>query len=267
MKTLFDIRSDSAIGNDHVLLLEAGTDYCSYAFWHRPTNSIDRLQFHSFNELEAEKKLDDILKECKDFEFESVVVCSAFPQALLVPTKYFNDDYSLLNVVYSSPAQEYLHDAIPDWQMVTIYSFPGSLHQSFQKLFSSIQFFHAYTPAIKVYNGYVADNQLSIHFTPQHFRVLLKKDSAIQLAQTYHYQTPLDVVYYLLKICYEFELEQSSVHLILSGLIEKASSLFTEIHQYFTNVHFAHPPEIKLPESEQPRHFFTSLYNLAACVS
>lgn len=267
MKTLFDIRSNREPSSEHVLLLEAGRDYCSYVFWHRPTNTIDRLQFHSFTEMEAEKRIADVLTECKGINYESVVICSAFPQALLVPTKYFNDDYSALDTIYGQPAQVYKNDAIPEWQMVNIYSLPKTLHRLFEDTFSSVQFFHVYTPAIKIYNGFVSDNQLTIHFTPQHFRVLLKKDAAIHLAQTYTYQTPLDVVYYLLKICYEFELEQSAVHLILSGLIEKDSALFTELQQYFTNVHFAHSPQMALPESELPHHFFTSLYNLATCVS
>jgi len=267
LKTLFDIRSATERNSEHVLLLEAGTDYCSYVFWHRLTNAIDRLQFHSFAETEAMERVADVLHECKDFSFASVVICSAFPQALLTPTKYFNDDYSSLDVIYDQPAQVYKNDSIPEWQMVNMYSLPKSLYQLFEDSFSSPRYIHVYTPAIKVYNGFVSDNQLSVHFTPQHFRILVKKESAIHLAQTYTYQTPLDVVYYLLKICYELGMEQSTVHLILSGLIEKDSALFIEIHQYFTNVHFAHSPEIKLPESTLPQHFFTSLYNLARCVS
>ena len=148
-----------------------------------------------------------------------------------------------------------------------MFGLPKSLYQTLQQSFSTIDFCHAYTPGIKIYNGFVADQQLMVHFTPQYFRVLLKKQAAIHLAQTYSYTSPLDVVYFLLKICYEFELEQSTTNVILSGLMEKESPMFTELEQYFSHVHFAHPPEISLPESKYPHYFFTSLYNLAACVS
>ena len=267
LKTLFDIQSDREINGQHSLLLEVGKDYSCYGYWHRSENTIDRLQFISFTETETEAALTTLLDAIKQHRFQSVFVCNALPQALLVPTKYFNGDYSALDIIYDQPAQEYEHDTIPEWQMVTIYSLPKAVHQLLQDSFSSVQYIHAYTPSIKLYNGYAADNQLSVHFTPQHFRVLLKKDAAIHLAQTYQYQTPLDVVYYLLKICYEFGLDQSSVYLILSGLIEKESALYTELQHYFANVHFAHPTEIKLPQNDHPQHFFTSLYNLATCVS
>ena len=267
LKTLFNIQSGNGPGDEYSLLLEIGKDYCCYALWDSASHSIDGLQFISFTELEGEGSLAQIVAGIPKHNFRSVFVCSAFAQSLLVPSKYFNDNYEALDIIYDQPLQVYKHDRIPEWQIVNIYSLPSAIHAVLENSFSNIQYTHVYTPALKVYNGYVADNQMTVHFTPQHFRVLLKKDTAVQLAQTYFYTTPLDVIYYLLKVCYEFELDQSSVYIILSGLVDKNSSLYFELHQYFANVHFAHVPEIKLPENEYPHYFFTSLYNLAACVS
>lgn len=267
MNTLFNLSSGREIGPDHTLLLEAGSDYCCRAFWHKGENKIDALVFSSFDETETEQRLSEVVAETQALNVQTAIVCSAFAQALLVPTKFFAQEYSLLDAVYGGPAQAYFHDAVPEWQLANIYAMPASFTAAVQRSFSTVRFFHAYTPPIRLYNGYVADNQIVVHFTTQQFRVLLKKDSALQLAQTYAYKTPPDVVYYLLKICYEHGLSQADVHLVLSGLIEKASALFNEIQQYFSNVHFAHPPEMALPDDEHPHHFFTSLYNLALCAS
>lgn len=267
LKTLFNIQSGRELSNEHTLLLEAGADYCSYAYWHRPSNVIDRLQFVSFDETEAEVRLAEILAELQPSAPRDVVFCAAFPQALLVPNKFFREEYSLLDAVYNQPTQAYFHDAIPEWQLVNLFAMPDAIYKRIQAAFGAVKLHHAYTPSLKVYNGYIADNQLLVHFTQQHFRVLLKKESSIQLAQTYAYKTPLDVVYFLLKICSEFALSQSAVHVILSGLVEKQSAMFTELQQYFANLHFAQPPALSLPDDSHPHHFFTSLYNLAACVS
>lgn len=248
-------------------MLEVGKDFCTYAYWHKPSNTIDRLRFISFQETEGEEHFPAILAGFGGQTFQGVYVCSAFPHSVLVPAKYFNGNYEALDVIYDQTGQEYLHDRVAEWQLVNMYTLPKTLHQNIAQKFSKAEYVHAYTPAIKVYNGYVADTQLTVHFTPQYFRVLLKKEAAIHLAQTYSYTSPLDVVYYLLKICYEFRLEQSSVYLILSGLVEKDSSLYVELEQYFINLHFAHPPEVKLPDDSHPHYFFTSLYNLATCVS
>jgi hypothetical protein len=267
LRTLFDIGSETGAGSEHTLLLEVGKGHCYTALFNKKANTIDRMKLTSFDEWEAEQHLTSLLGDFQPASIDAVTVCSAYPQALLVPHKFFTDDYTMLDLVYDQPAQLYLNDRIQEWQMVTVYSVPETVSQVLRQHFSSVQYIHAYTPTIKVYNGYVADNQLLVHFTDQHFRVILKVNMAICLAQTYLYKSPLDVVYYLLKICYEFNLSQEQVFLVLSGLVEKDSQLFTELQQYFTHVNFAQQPEIGLPQSNHPHHFFTSIYNLAACVS
>jgi hypothetical protein len=266
LKTLFDIGQEKEAGNEHSLLLEIGNDHCSSALYHKATNTIDRIRLTTFDNLETGNYLPAVLGPLKETAYRSVVVCSAFPQALLFPSKYFQKSYAALDLVYEAPAQDYFHDSIPEWQMVTAYSLPKVVSKQIHDVFPSAYYFHCYTPAIKIYNGYIADHQLSVHFTDQYFRVLLKKEAAIHLAQTYAYKTPLDVVYYLLNICYEFDLSQQDVFLILSGLVDKDSSLFTTLQQFFTNIHFAQQPETTLPHSPYPQYYFTSLYNLAACV-
>jgi hypothetical protein len=266
VKTLFNIQSGKEIGSEHTLLLEAGSNYCCSAYLHKQSNTIDALHYASFEETETEQRLSEIIGDANG-KTDLAVVCSAFSQALLVPNKFSPRGDELLNLTYNQPAQAFLNDAIPEWQMTNFYSVPERFYKQVRHSFSAVQFVHAYTPTIKIYNGYMADSQVTVHFTTQHFRVLVKKDSTIHLAQTYAYKTPLDVIYYLLKICYELSLALQEVHLVLSGLIEKDSSLFTELQQYFNNVHFAHPPEINLPDHSHPHHFFTSLYNLASCAS
>lgn len=266
LKTLFDIGINTEDGSGQTLLVELGKAHCCYAYLQKTSNNIGRIHYTTYPELETEIYLPEILQPLKDSTFESVAVCSAFPQALLFPYKQFKNDYSALTLIYDQPAQDFFHDSIPEWQIVNAYSMPQSVTNIVQHAFPSVKYLHAYTPAIKIYNGYVADNQLSVHFMESDFRVLLKKDRMIQLVQTYAYKTPLDVIYYLLKICYEFNLSQQDVYLVLSGLIERDSNLFTDLQQYFTNIHFVQQPEISLPENPHPHYFFTSMYNLAACV-
>jgi len=267
VKTLFDIGQNKEGSSDHSLLLEIGKDHCTGAVFNRSTNTIDHIRFDSLDELESASQLREMLLPYKETGFQSVTVCSAYPEALLYPNKFFSNNYLLLDQLYDLPARNYFHDTIGEWQMVNAYALPEAVCHAVEEVFGTVSYLHAYTPAIKVYNGFVADHQVSVHFSTQSFRVLLKKDMTIHLVQTYTYQTPLDVVYYLLKICYEFGLRQQDAFLILSGLVEKESNLFTELQQYFTNIHFAQEPEIGLPQSPHPHHFFTSIYNLAACVS
>ena len=265
MKTVFEI--GNANTRCDILLLEIGEGYCCHALLRGKERAFQQIRYITFGQLEEEEKLAPFFDGLKSQNCEHVIVCSAFPQSLLIPAQFSKGSHSFLDVIYDEPSQKWFTDLIPEWQMTAAYSMPVSIFNLLSGKFSSIQFLHAYTPVLKIYNGFTVANQIDIHFGTQYFRVLVKKDKQVQLGQTYPYKTPLDVVYYLLKICYEFHLEQSEVFVIVSGLIDNDSAMYTELHNYFLNLHFAQAPSYSLPENEYPQHYFTSLYNLAACVS
>lgn len=263
MKTLFTLSSS---GNEaDTLLLEIGHGYCSYAFLDAGKKSFDFITYVDFNELEADQKMDLIVNRL-DKNFKRVMICISYAQALLTPQNLFKEQYAILDVVHEDGNRQHLNDSIIEWQVSNLYSMPASLYRLLLKKFPSAEFCHSYTPALKIYNGFVAPDQVDINFTTTHFRVIVKKDGGLQLAQTYAYTTPLDVVYYLLKIFYEFGLDQSEAFLIVSGLVEHDSALFNELHHYFSNLHFAQAPAFNIPGDAHPQYYFTSLYNLAACV-
>lgn len=247
------------------LLIEIGGDFCCHALLKAEERSFHQIKYITYDEANAVAELSALLDELKNENCEKVFVSSSFSQALLIPANYGYND-SLLNWIYDLPFQKNFSDKVPEWQLVVSYSIPKQIFDLIQERFPSAKFFHSYTPALKIYNGFVASNQMDIHFSTQHFRVLVKKEKQVQLAQTYSYKTPLDAVYYLLKICYEFKLDQPEVFLIVSGLIDQDSAMYHELHNYFLNLHFAQAPAYSLPENEHPHHYFTSLYNLAACV-
>ena len=261
MKTLFTIGAAEQAAD--TLLLEIGQDHCCYAFFDRSANAFSFIRYLTFSE--PEESLESLFDEWKSPQ--QVVVCSAGTQALLVPQKFFQPKPSLVAAVYDPDRSHELNDRIPEWQMVNTYALPAAVYEQLIARFPDARFFHAYTPALKIHNGFDAPDQVDIHFTTTHFRVLVKKGGEVQLMQTYGYKVPLDVVYFLLKICYELGLEQEQVFLIVSGLIDKDSALYEELHHYFLNLHFAKEPACTLPASDHPPYYFTSLYNLAACVS
>ena len=265
MKTLFTIGTGKKVSD--TLLVEIGQDHCCYAFLNGQSKIFEFIKYVSFDDLEAEEKMAVILDVIKEDSFDKVIICSAFAQALLVPQNYYTKRNTLLNVIYDNPGQKHLNNTVEEWQIITTYSLPDTLHQLIISRFSSAQFFHAYTPTLKIYNGFFAADQLNIHFTTRYFRVFVKRGNEIRLAQIYSYKTPLDVIYYLLKICYEFSMNQSEAFLVVSGLIDKDSAMYAELHNYFLNLHFAQAPSYVLPENEYPHYYFTSLYNLAACAS
>ena len=101
------------------------------------------------------------------------------------------------------------------------------------------------------------------------FLVAVYNGEQIQLIQSYAYQTPDDVSYYLLGICNKFKISQDKVTLIVSGLLDEQSRLYQELLKYFLQVQWDRMPEtIKLDKvfAAFPTHYFSPLLKMALCV-
>jgi hypothetical protein len=184
-------------------------------------------------------------------------------EAVLVPQTIFSEE-GKKTFFMDAAGKEFLHDRIPEWQIVNTYTFPAALYQLVNG--ANTKYIHTYTPLLKVYNGIDAQNQVSIDISPQQFRVLVKKEGQLLLAQTYSYAVPLDVIYYLLSIYQQFHLPKDETYLLLSGLVEEDSALYKELNNYFLNLHFNSAQSVTFDGGNLPPHYFTSILNTAACV-
>ncbi len=267
LNTIFTINPELE-DTSNVLLCEWGEDHFCIAGYDEENKRLQRLEYIGFDK-ENGRRVNEVLQLVKEREREDskIIFCSAFAQSVLTPAKLYHQKNNTLTELYGNQFSFQLSDVINEWQLVNVYAFPASIYKSIVQDFPSAGFFHVYTPELKIYNGFVAENQVAIHFTPKYFRVLVKSFGQLQLAQMYFYNAPLDVVYFLLKIFQELYLTKEDTYLILSGLIEEKSALYREIESYFLNVHFALPSTISLNNSELPSYFFNSMYNLALCVS
>jgi hypothetical protein len=266
LKTLFNIQGEAA-EKPEMLLLEIGADHVKFALYSRENDSFSHIRIYETAGTMEPHDLSAILQELGHRNISKVIACSSFPQALLLPRFKTNDYAELWKSIFGEPATQVLKDDVPEWQIANVYALPPAIQQQIQSSFPAVHFMHNFSCALKNYNGYDDANQVSIDFSTRHFRVIVKKEGAIQLAQIYAYQRPLDVVYYLLKINSEMGFDQSKILLVLSGLIEENSAMFKLLHEYFSNIVFAKPGKAIIPQNELPSHFFASIKNLAACAS
>ncbi|RYY40608.1 MAG: DUF3822 family protein [Chitinophagaceae bacterium] len=266
MNVLFDIQgSGRATGG--LVLCEWGPGYCCTALLESESHLLHRLRYWSLEEPLPQEDFDAITEGLRQWSAHAarVVFCSAFPEAVLLPQRYAADASGVVPQLFphSGRVQQ---DRIGEWQLTAAYAFPPALDARLRAAFPEAEYYHAFTPALRNPSGIDVPTQLQVHFAPKQFRVLARKDGFLQLAQVYRYDAPLDVVYYLLRIAAETGLPGRDTPLVLSGLVDEESALYRELYQYFSSIHFGATEGITA-EDGRPAHFFTSLHNLAKCVS
>ena len=248
-------------GSGDCLVMEWGEQFCHYGMLDTSNRVFGYFRYLSFDEGEEAWK--DVAESLPTPPAKTILGL-ATPQTLLVPDELVQTE-GWLPRIYEVNSFTSFQDKVENGKMLLSYGCREADQQVLQRKFPSAIWRHVHTAMLSTYNGISSGDQISLHFNLRTFRVLVKKNDQVQLIQMYAYQTPLDVVYYLLKICFEIQLDQKNVFLIISGLIEKDSALYKQLHQYFFRLHFADAQAYSLPESDYPAYYFSSLINLASC--
>jgi hypothetical protein len=161
-------------------------------------------------------------------------------------------------------------DVLP---VYNVYRIPPDIHRLFQQKFTSSSYWHYYTLQLsffQVEKDSPADlARIRVMFYADKFIVGAFRDGELLIMQSFNYQTPEDVSYYLLTVLKAHDVRQEDVVLKISGLIDEDSILYTELNKYFEYLVWDPLPAAIDPAGilkQFPSHYFSPLVRMALCV-
>jgi hypothetical protein len=267
------VKADESPGpSQTILLMIAGNKQFSYALLNHLSKEVFEFG-HYTSEGFKDEEWADFFEQNKIFteRYHQTAIAFNVTESILVPSEFYKaeDTRLQLNAVYGNDVESNLiTEFLPDWSIYNVYRLQESLHTAISRRFVTGKFWNINSVWLKSFSE-KKQNSILIDFSTDDFSVIVFKDDLLQLAQTFAYSSPEDVLYYLLKICRQLDLTQKEVKIILSGLIEKDSSIYRELYKYFIRLEFESiPSEIRLAEAlnEYPDHYFSSICKLATCV-
>jgi hypothetical protein len=278
MKPSFDIiqqETGPAELLQYLLLIEVSEHMFTYMYFNRSESKLLALRSYSI-ESHPEKPAAEIIAEIlagdewlQGKPAETVFVY-AYPESNLVPDELFTDGIQqhITNLVYGTVSRgQVFEEQLSDWQMHNVYRVPREISGFLKDQFPNAKHLHVYSAWLRS----VADRHdaIYVNFYPDHFMTMAIKESKLQIIQSFAYQTPEDVVYYLLALAKQSSMDPHAVPLMVEGLIDEQSSLFAEIKKYIRDIQLRSPsPLIDTGDllNEYPQHYFTPILNLALCV-
>ena len=262
MRTLFESGSLSDASNDP-LQMELGSGYCLLAQLNRQGTSPLFVRLWSFDALEQDGSLNRIMDviDAAGISRNKIKVGLALPQISMLPENFSGKADVLLEGLFPGHGSE---ARVFSGSRHYVFSVPRAINALLHQKFNEVLFIPAQACAQVPEE---AGNSIQAFFIDNEFRVAVHRNYRLLLQQQYGFVAPLDVVYYLLKICAEFGFTQQNTLLSVSGFITPDSALYTELHQYFLNIRISDLNTALIGEAEVPKHYFNSLYNLATCAS
>ena len=274
MNPIFNIPPHDISPEDISLFCEVSNEGLSYFFLNDKKKLIEGLTVFHFDKREIENDVSGLLKKFFGEQsllknnYNHIFISYAFNESILTPGIYYDPSQNSenVNLVYGDLNNGFiLTDFVEEKNLYNIYRVPNSVHQATKEQFPAARFSHQYSVLVKQLAYTV--NRMTVIFYQHKFVVSLVKKDKLQIIQTFNYITAEDVVYHMFNICSQFNAEEINIE--LSGMIEKDSGLFKEIHKYFLMTSFADlPGELSYAGGIKafPRHFFSHLFLIALCV-
>ena len=261
------------------LLVEVNPNSFTYVLLNQRNMSPLVVKYFQL-EYTRDHPLTEVLREIMEEEeilrqpVKETLLVYNFPESSLVPEPVFTMDTNreIIDTLHGNLQKGLiLTEKIPWWELFNVYRISPDLHQLLQQTFSAGKYWHYYSLMLKSYKMFDwADREdcIKVIFYADKMVLLAIHEGRVSLVQTFLYQDTKDVAYYLLNCCRQLGLDQESVRLLVGGLIDRQSSLSTELHKYFMHVHFEDIDEsIKITDElkELPLHYFSSILKMAVC--
>lgn len=267
---LFQVQGSGEASHDALLSLRFGDQHAAVALTSRDGSQLHRLEYfqvHQWTKAATEELFAQLVPDAAA-PVTAEIVFDMGSLSLLPIAGYDETRLQALHQTlypFAGPAV-FRTESIAAWQLYVGYPVPIWLHRSIETHFSKCRVRHSLRLALETSGQSDQHGKLLVDIGIASFRVVLLRNNRLQLFQNFSYTTPADVLYYLLKICQEQALQQQEVSLVLTGLVDKDSALYRELWQYFFQVSIREAV-FATPDFPYPLHYFTTLNDIAVCVS
>lgn len=195
----------------------------------------------------------------------------------LVPEALYSEDekaaiFDFNNAGGPYPVNELRHDALPGLNAYSIYHVPPAVGSLLERFFPGAGLHHHSTALINgILQKYINlgnDKLLHVNVARSRVDILRLKGKKLDYFNSFTYNTAEDFMYYLIFVVEQLGLNPESVELIISGEVDKHSSLVDLVMKYIRYVQFVKRNDdfrYSFVFDQLPGHYYYNLFNASLC--
>jgi len=192
------------------------------------------------------------------------------PEALFVE----NEKESYFNFLHEKePGETVFSDRLGHLEIYTVYGIPGHIRKEIDKVFPNVTLCHISSVLIgniwmNVKN--IAGRKVFLNLREGQFDLLVFEGKQLKYCNAFHFSTPEDIVYYVIFVFEQLNLNPEEISLALSGNVDRFSPVFDLLFRYIRNIEFLSRNEgfnYSYLFNDVPGHFYFTLLNPSSCGS
>ncbi len=220
--------------------------------------------FYYEKELDRAYTPEELLLECDEIlrgqnelhpPFSSVQLVYSTDTYCTVPLSLFDENKASEYLKFNTKilGNDYIaHDTLENHGIVVVYIPLININNYFFERFGGFEYYHATSLLLdRILNKERHTLQkVFLHVKNNEFDCIVIKNGALQLCNTYSYQTPEDFIYYVLFCFEQLKMNPDSVDVILCGDIRKNDEKFDFLYTYIRNISFVSHDFPRIGEEE-----------------
>jgi len=206
-------------------------------------------------------------------KFEKVIISVLNKDFTLLPESYSDSNDIKAFLSFSSGIAEVKNPLAHSIKNVKFcYTYEQELVQALEKAFPGAIIKHAGAINNELFfsNHSLSNANLFLTINDGLIEIAAKEKNDLLFYNVFNYENNEDVLYYLLFMMEQFNLNPLQIKLVISGQVQTTDPLILSIKKYIKQVSFVvHNTEIKLDGelTKLPQHFYFTLLNQHLCVS
>jgi hypothetical protein len=275
--SIYNSKEEDIADIDDRLIVEVGKNHIACLRKKEHKRTVSAFELFNFTDREAAdfpKLLTAISLQSKLFNksFPAVQVFINHELSLLVPVFKFNaeiaEDY--LDIVFGEDQfSKIQYEHLPvEPGMMNVYRVSEELLRNLNRNFTNLTLRHTYSNIVKTIVSDIYSfppDCVYVQFYNTFIIVAVIRNEKLQIIQSFIYEAPEDVLYNLLNLVRQFNLNIDTITLQISGMIDLHYTLYRDLITYFRHVevHNVHSSSLDIDIKEFPLHYFTPFFNLA----
>jgi hypothetical protein len=214
-------------------------------------------------------------EKLEGIQFSDVILIHNQKEMVLVPSSLYKQDMNavLIDTIHGDHVEYSIAvDDVHQWELHNVYGTSTDLMRIVLDKYPQTRQVQYMSACLRgIFRTLTEDiNQwIKLHVLPSCINLVVLKGEQLQIAKSFYFETPEDIVYHLLNVVDKYGLTASEVVVEVSGLLDSSSATWKELNKYFLNISFEKNPSFTVDNANNadlPSHYFTPFLLIPRCV-
>lgn len=274
-----DSTFDKNKSKEYKLSIRVSSDGFSFSILDAEKHCLALERFKAFKKESDSDRLNSFKELIRNSEllnlaYDKVFVLWESNQSILIPDEFFSEAFAFesFQLCHNLKQDDILHwNILNHFNAKNVFVMPNSFKELLTKQFPSVEFFHHSTPFYKTaIKEDISDNHPSVFVNIQkdYFHLIIPDRSNKHFVNSFAYKEDADLVYYILNVYKQQQLNNERSKLIIDGFVQEESKSIQLLKKYLASVevkllpnHLRIKNEIPIREYNQ----YINLLNLTEC--